>query len=354
VTASPPPPDAYLRTLLLCLLAGGLLALLGVPLGWMIGSMVASGYLVLRDAVAVPALARPAGLVVLGLALGQAFTGPVLEATAAALPAMLAGGLVVLLAGIAVAPLYRRVARCDGRTAFFATVPGGVVIMATLALRAGAALPAVTLAQSVRMALVVLAYPLLMGLLAGPGVTSAYTAVLPAVLPAVHWAGLPLLLGAGGVAALLGERLHVSNAAMLAPCLLAMALSASGALPSAVPAWLVDAAQVAMGASLGLFLAREGVGSAPRRSLLAALVAGLAVSGLLVAAGLAIGWISGLPSAAVVLGLAPGGMPEMALTAQALTLAVPLVLGFHLVRVVLCSLLVLPLWRAVSALGLLR
>jgi uncharacterized membrane protein AbrB (regulator of aidB expression) len=38
-------------------------------------------------------------------------------------------------------------------------------------------------------------------------------------------------------------------------------------------------------------------------------------------------------------------MPEMAITAKALDLAVPLVLGFHLVRVVLCSLLVGPIWR---------
>ena len=45
-------------------------------------------------------------------------------------------------------------------------------------------------------------------------------------------------------------------------------------------------------------------------------------------------------------------MPEMAVTAKALDLAVPLVLGFHLVRTVLCNLLVGPIWRAAVALGL--
>nr|WP_272876843.1 AbrB family transcriptional regulator [Neoroseomonas terrae] len=335
----------------MCLLAGGLLSLLGLPLGWMIGAMIATGYLALRNAAAVPALARPAGLVVLGLALGQGFTRPVMEATAAALPAMLTGAVLVLAAGIAVAPLYRRLSASDGRTAFFATIPGGVVVMAALAGQAGAAVPAVMVAQSLRMALVVLAYPLLAGLLAGRG---GGASPFGAALPGTHAPALALLLVAGAMVALLAARIRLPNAAMLAPCLLAMALSGSGVLPSSVPRWLVDAAQVAMGASLGLHLARDGLGGAPRRAMMASLVAGLTVSLLLLLAGLALGWGAGLPVAAVVLGLAPGGMPEMTVTAQALNLAVPLVLGFHLTRMVLCNLFVLPLWRGLAALGLFR
>ena len=64
--------------------------------------------------------------------------------------------------------------------------------------------------------------------------------------------------------------------------------------------------------------------------------------------------LSGLPVAAMILGLAPGGMLEMSLTAQALDLAVPLVLAFHLLRTVLCNLLVGPLHRLVLRFGTLR
>jgi uncharacterized membrane protein AbrB (regulator of aidB expression) len=59
----------------------------------------------------------------------------------------------------------------------------------------------------------------------------------------------------------------------------------------------------------------------------------------------ALGLVSGLPIAAVVLGMAPGGMPEMAITAKALDLAVPLVLGFHLIRTLSANLLVGPIFR---------
>lgn len=347
MTGMLPLTDSHLRTLLLCLLAGGSLAALGLPLGWMVGALVATAYLAMRDAAAVPVTARPAGLIVVGLALGQGFTPQVLDAVVARLPAMLGGALLVLAAGIAVVPLYRRIAGGEMRTAFFACVPGGVVAMAALAAQAGAAVPAVTLAQSLRMTMLVLAYPALMSVLATRGGDAAFLAPPQPV----HWGGLILLLGGGVVAALVGRWTGLANRAMLAPCLLAMALAAGGALPSSVPGWLVDAAQLALGASLGMHLAREGIGGAPRRLVMAGIACGLVVSLLLVVAGFLLGWVAGLPMAAVVLGLAPGGMPEMLVTAQALGLAVPLVLGFHLVRMVLISLLALPLWRATAWLG---
>ena len=78
------------------------------------------------------------------------------------------------------------------------------------------------------------------------------------------------------------------------------------------------------------------------------------LSVLLTALAVPIALLSGLPVAAMILGLAPGGMLEMSLTAQALELAVPLVLAFHLLRTVLCNLLVGPLHRLVLRFGLLR
>jgi membrane AbrB-like protein len=347
VSEPAPPPDAYLRTLLLCLLAGGALDALGLPLGWMVGAMLATGYLAWRNAAAVPALLHPAGLVVLGLGLGQSFTPPVLAAVSGALPAIVAGGVLSILAGLAVAPLYRRIAGTDARTAYFASVPGGIVTMAVLAERAGAAVGPVTVAQTLRMAAVVLIFPPLVAIFASGGRDAAFSAALPAVSAI----GLVLLLAGGALVALAGARLGLANAAMLAPCLLAMALSGGGALPSAVPLWLVDAAQVAMGASLGLRLAPRQLGSGPRRQVAEGVASALAISALLAVAGLALGWLAGLPPVAVMLGMAPGGMPEMTVTAKALDLAVPLVLGFHLVRTVLCNLLVGPVWRVMERVG---
>ena len=347
---APAPLDAYLRTALLAIMGGALLDAIGVPLGWMIGAMIASAYLGWRGAAAVPDWVRPAGLVVLGLGLGQTFTAPVVAAVASSLPAIFLGGMASILAGIAVLPLYRRIARTDLRTAYYAAVPGGILTMAVLAQRAGAAVPAVTLAQTLRMAVVVLTFPPLIAIFATGGRDAAF---MP-TLPPFAWGGFLLLVAGGAAAAFVGARAGLANAAMLAPCLLAMSLSGAGLLPSSMPPWIVDAAQVAMGASLGLKLTPQALGGGPRRQALAALVCALVISVLLAALGLALGWASGLPPVAVVLGMALGGMPEMAVTAKALELAVPLVLGFHLVRTVMCNLLVGPIWRVGQRLGMFR
>nr|WP_272877339.1 AbrB family transcriptional regulator [Neoroseomonas eburnea] len=316
----------------------------------MVGAMLSTAWLGWRGAAAVPKFLRPAGLVVLGLGLGQGFTAPVMAAVASSLPAILAGGVLSILAGLAVAPLYARIARSDARTAYYAAIPGGIVTMAVLAQRAGAAVSAVTVAQTIRMAVVVLTFPALVAVIAVGGRDAAFSAALPGFA----WGGMALLLACGALAALLGAWAGLANAAMIAPCLLAMGLSGSGLLPSSIPRWMVDAAQLAMGASLGLRLTPQSLGGGPRRLAAAGLASALAVGVLLALLGLGLGWLSGLPPVAVVLGMAPGGMPEMAVTAKALDLAVPLVLGFHLVRTVLCNLLVGPIWRLALALGLVR
>ncbi|HEX4885979.1 MAG TPA: AbrB family transcriptional regulator, partial [Casimicrobiaceae bacterium] len=63
-----------------------------------------------------------------------------------------------------------------------------------------------------------------------------------------------------------------------------------------------------------------------------------ALFGLLLAA------VSGRPTATLVLGMAPGGVAEMAITAKVLQLGVPLVTAFHVTRLVVLLLLTGPLF----------
>ncbi len=330
-----------LRTALFAALGGGALHLLRVPLAWMLGAMVATALLAWHRPVAMPAWARPAGLVFLGLALGATFSGPVLAAVTGALPVLLLGGLVSMAAGTAVVPVFTRLAGMDARTGFFCAVPGGIVVMAVLAQEAGASVATVTLAQTLRVLVVVLGFPPLMGWLAPHG---EYGGAFGAAQEAFSWPGLAAMAGAGLLAAWPLRRLGLANPWMLGPCAVALVLAAAGKLPSGVPGPLVDAAQVAMGASLGTRLTRSFLLASRRLAVVSALSAAL-LSALLTLLAVPIALLSGLPVAAMVLGLAPGGMLEMSLTARALDLAVPLVLAFHLLRTVLCNLLVGPLHR---------
>jgi membrane AbrB-like protein len=270
----------------------------------------------------------------------------VLAALLGALPVVLLAAALSIAAGVLAAPILSRVAGLDAKTAFYAAVPGGIVVMAVLAQRAGAAVAPVTLAQTLRMVVVVLTVPGAMAVLAPPGAALGFAAP---PLP-FDGAGLALMLAVGLGAAALLARTGMANPWMLGPCGLALLAAGFGVLPSSVPPWLLDVAQVAMGASLGQRLTREFLLSS-RRLLLASLLFAAVLVPLCVLLGLLLGWAAGLPVGAVMLGLAPGGMPEMGVTAKALGHAVPLVMAFHLTRTLACNFVLGPVWAGLRRLG---
>ncbi|MBS7792630.1 AbrB family transcriptional regulator [Roseococcus sp. SDR] len=349
----PPSLPAHLLTLAAAVAGGFIFSLLHVPLAWMIGAMFGTAAVAwFRPFDLVPAVhpaARPAALIVIGLAFGQTFSGPVLAALLGAAPAILIAGVLSILAGIATMPVFTRMAGTDARTAYFATIPGGVIVMAVLADRAGAPLAPVTLAQTLRVLVVVLVMPPTLSAIAPHGDSSAFVAPR-LVFDATGFLGM---LVVGSVGALLLRRTGIANPWMIGPCFLAITAAAFGHLPSAVPPLLIDAAQVGMGAGLGQKLTREFLLGA-RKLMRAALVSSLLLCLFCTVFGAGLAWIMGLPPSAVMLGMAPGGMPEMGVTAKALGVAVPLVLAFHLTRTLMCNFLLGPIYRGLVGLGLFR
>ncbi|MCZ8149522.1 MAG: AbrB family transcriptional regulator, partial [Roseomonas sp.] len=237
----------------------------------------------------------------------------------------------------------------DAETGYYAAVPGGVVVMAVLAQRAGLSVPTVTLAHTIRVMLVVALVPPLVSWLAPLGTADAFLAGRPEV----RALGLPALLAGGLAVALAARRLGMANPWMLAPCGMMILLSALDILPSGVPGWMVDAAQVGMGMALGQRMSRRFLLSSHRLAL-ASVAMSLLLMVVMAVLGIGLSRVSGLPLAEIALGMSPGGMPEMTVTAKALSLGVPLVLGFHIVRTLLCNFAVAPIWRGMVRLGLAR
>jgi uncharacterized protein len=337
---SRPPFHVHLLTAVVAACGGTLFSVLHVPLAWMIGAMVATTTLGWFCPVAVDTRARPMAMMVLGTAFGMSFSGPVLGAVTGALPALAVAGAITLATGLMVASMFTRLAKVDPRTGFFCGVPGGVVIMVVLAQEAGAQVAPVTLSQTMRVVTVVMTIPPILGWLAPHGQYGAFAALAPHV----WWPGLLALLAVAPLAALPLRRLGFGNPWMFGPCLLNIAIAASGHGFTGMPAWLVSLAQIVMGATLGSRLTKSFLLSS-RGLLVASLLSSVVLVLVLALLALCLAWVGGLPWPAVVLGMAPGGMPEMSLTAKALDLAVPLVLGFHLVRSLLSNVLVKPLYH---------
>jgi membrane AbrB-like protein len=113
---------------------------------------------------------------------------------------------------------------------------------------------------------------------------------------------------------------------------------------SAIPADLINAAQLVIGVSLGVKFRKDFLHTAPQW-LLSVAIGTLAM--MLASALLAwmLSWWTGLHVATLSLGTSPGGIAEMAITAKVLQLGVPVVTAFQVSRLVAVLLLVGPLFR---------
>ncbi|HEY0212974.1 MAG TPA: AbrB family transcriptional regulator [Paenirhodobacter sp.] len=336
--------------LLFATLGGCGASLIGMPLAWLIGALVVSGAFAFCGVSFNFARIRPYGLVVLGLALGQSFTPTILADIVRNLPLIGFCALVTLCAGFPVARLFTGMAGTDPKTAFFCAVPGGVVLMAVQAQRSGASERHVVLAQTVRLVMVVMIYPVLIALLTPAHALTVATGGAVALPPGDGWK-LAALVVVSTALAYVVRRTFIPNPWMIVPCFLAIGLAQFDLQPAHMPEGAVMVCQVILGASLGAQMTR-GFILGSRKLLTASVLSALMLTVLLVPFALVVAYVSGLDVAAVLLGMAPGGMPEMTVAAKAMGVAVPLVLSFHLVRILIGNLLIEPVWWLAQRLGL--
>jgi membrane AbrB-like protein len=343
-----PARDSWANPLLalcLCAAAGGLFAWLRLPLPWMIGPLAAMAACNLAGTgFRPPAGGRALGQLVIGTALGLYFTPLVVHEVASYWYVLVAASVFAILLGAFGGWVLRRVARVDGITAFFASVPGGAAEMMILGERFGARPDRVALSQSLRVVTVVLVVPFALTYSGVHGSDLYQLAPVP-----LDWPKLLLLLAIAAGAAFALNATGMPNAFVFGPLAAVTVLTASEFQFSSVPTWLSNGAQLLLGCALGTRFERRSLGSTPRY-VMGVLASVAAAMGASVAFAALLAWATGLPLASVVLATAPGGMAEMCITAKVLQLGVPLVTAAHLMRVVVLITTTGPTFRAARAL----
>ncbi|NIM32646.1 MAG: AbrB family transcriptional regulator [Pseudomonas stutzeri] len=327
---------AWWATPLIGAFGGWLASLANWPLPWMVGSLLAviavrcSGWLVSE----VPR-GRQVGQWIVASAIGLHFTGEVMREVLAHFGVILAGAVGTLLLGLIGIFILLR-SGSDRATAFFASMPGGASEMVVLANRHQAEAASVAAAHSLRLLLVVLIVPALF-------TWGLPTVAAPPAAP-VSWPWLAVLLPAGGLLALLWKRLGQPNPWMLGPLTACALASVAFDLHIGLPGWAGALGQWLIGCSLACHFDRPFFRSAPAfllRILLFTLLA------MLIAAALsgALGWLTALDEVSLMLGMMPGGITELCLTAEALQLSVALVTAVQVLRLFLVMFLAEPLFR---------
>jgi membrane AbrB-like protein len=332
-------PAASVGALAVALAAGMFCSQLHVPLPWMIGPMLAVAAVRIGGwHIVGPRGGRQAGQWIIGTALGLYFTPPVAARVGGIAWLLLAGALFAIALGYACGYLLARLAGTDRTTAIFASVPGGAAEMAVLGERFGARVDQVAAAQSLRILMVVVIVPSVFAALQLHGVDP-----FPAGATGESWPALLALLSATGAVGLGLQRIGVPNAFVLGALAVVIPLTAAGLDTSAMPRWMLNAAQLLLGCALGSRFNRGFIGRAPRFISAVMLTVALAMLFSATVAG-ALAWATGMHPATLVLATAPGGIAEMAITAKVLDLGVPIVTAFHVTRVILLVTCTAPLF----------
>ncbi|MNO35926.1 putative ammonia monooxygenase [compost metagenome] len=320
-------------------LAGGFIASqIGWPLPWMVGSLLA---IILVRCLTPWQLGeipggRKCGQWIVGIGIGLHFTPQVLEQVLSHFGLIFFGALVTSLSSVVGVWLLRRTGE-DRATAFFSSMPGGSGEMVNLGARNDANLSQVAAGQSLRVLVVVLCVPALFKYLLGDGVAIAGSG-------SVDWRWLAMIFPLGALLACLWQRLKQPNPWLFGPLLVSAVASIGWDLHIGLPPGASQVGQWLIGSGLGChfnraffrrapsFLGRTLIGTA-----LTMLIAGLAALGLSA--------LTHLDLRSLTLGMMPGGIAEMSLTAETLQLSVPLVTALQVMRLLFVLFLAEPLFR---------
>ncbi|MGO4910489.1 AbrB family transcriptional regulator [Pseudorhodobacter sp. W20_MBD10_FR17] len=331
-------PPALAATLALGTTGGVIGKQLGLPLGYLLGSLVVVavwaifGKRVLGQAIHMPQPLRMSFIPIVGVGIGGAFTPEIFYDAAGWWPSVLGLLVFVPLAHFTGYKIYRA-GGLTPITAYFGAVPGGLIESVTMGEEAGADVALLVLIQFLRLILTIVFVPVVFLVLTGHSVGSSAGVVMIGGNNPLEIMDILVLSVAAIGGYFIGKALRFPAAIMTGP-LAASALAHLTGLTDAVPpSWTISLTQVVVGTGLGARFAGMAT-TTLRRGF------GLAVMSTGVSLALAFGFaealhlMMGAPISAIFLAFAPGGITEMSLIALSLHVSVVFVTLHHVIRIV--------------------
>ncbi|MEK4228196.1 AbrB family transcriptional regulator [Solibacillus sp. FSL H8-0538] len=322
-------------------LAGAFLfSWLSLPIPWMLGPLFAvlvSQFFVKWE-LHWPPLFRNAGLVVVGVAIGQAFDLALFDGLGLLVVLMVGVNVALMLFCVGLAWGMHRYSGISFKTALTASVPGGLSQLVLFAEEeADIDLAVVTFFHVVRIIAVVMLIPFLVS---GHVVTGGEVAVDGTI-----WQ-LALLVAAAACSVWVGKRIRLPVAHFLTPILFVMLLHIVGVQTPVIPTSLLHEAQLLIGAYIGLLL-KPPMLRLPMRVLVAGVASSFAMIVMAYLSSVVIAHFLELSFATSFLSTAPGGLDQMGLLATAVGADISVVTVFQLFRLLFIFLVVLPVLKYV-------
>lgn len=294
--------------------------LIGLPAATLSGAMVGvAGLLALGRPARLADPLRDLGMLVGGVVMGSAVT-PEMLAGLQRYPASLALFAASIAATMILTAAYlRRAGGWDRATAFFASAPGALSTVLSVAADTRADLLKVTIAQSVRLFLLVAALPSI--------VAAAGTPAAAAARGAAGWPSLAAMLAGGGALAFVLSRVGLAGPWIFGGMAVSAVLHATALVAGAPPDWLMELGFGIVGIFIGTRFAQitKATLFGSLALSLGAFVLGLASAGLFAYAA---SLTAGVSFGQALVAYAPGGLEAMIVLGAALGLD-PIYVGLH-------------------------
>ena len=316
-------------------IGGAVGAYLDIPLGWLLGAMVANiAASMLGISLAIPQWLRSIAFIGLGAMLGTAFSPELLDRIHQWTVTM-AGMLCYLAIAIPCAFFYgRKVIGFDNLTAAFSSIPGGLGVMVILGANAGANPRATALAHTARLATILMVLPFLLGQLVGIDLDGAAAANRLTTSISLADAGLFTALAASG--SLIAKTVRLPSPYLLGPLILIASAQMADLTDFALPLEFVNVTQVIIGAGIG-----TAFSGAKPHELLKTFTLSSGLTLLLLALVILFAYVfnvwTGIGFAALLLAFVPGGLAEIGMLALILNIDPVFVASHHAVRVLLIT-----------------
>ncbi len=311
-----------------------LFSLINVPLPWLLGAIVAIAIasrfpkIPLRSPKMFSAPARA----VLGITIGSAFNPTILHYLGDFVSSLVLILPFVLLITFCGMLYYWKWLKFDKMTAYFSSMPGGLLEMITLAESMGANVYKVTMTQSVRLLCIVFTLPFIIQVMSHVSLDGRVSITQPLLASDPH--DMIILI----FCALLGWwgalKLKIPGGTMLGPMVLGALVYGSGIVHSRPPNEIIKLIQLILGTTVGfVFVGVQGreivkiLGQTLGYFIILAMISALFV--------LVVTNMTEFPLVSILLAFSPGGQSEMNLIAIIVGANLPYVALHHIVRMFL-------------------
>ena len=323
--------------LFLCLsavLGGWVFQVCQLPLSWLLGPMF-STILYVRLAKISPKLPfsfRDIGLLVIGYLIGRQFTNQTLIEMGTHLPSMLLMTVVMLAFSFLLAFTTSKLTHSNLKSTVAGSIPGGLSQMVAISSEIkGIDLTVVTVIQISRILSVMILVPLLVysPILYGNQAVAAVTTTSGS--PSYHWMIFLILFFCSLIASKV-KKWKFPAPFMIGPMIFVATISIAGMDVPEIPTSLACVAQTLIGIDLGLQIK---FGNIENKARFLSVVT--VTSALLVLFSLVLGYIlvrvdQDISLLTAFIGLAPGGMAEMAVLGQSVHANLPIITTYQLFR----------------------